>query len=140
MRARRLSWAAGIAAVAALLVRVVALAAAPRYIVAHGGTLKAERVLADWEANLRLLTQSKSGAVVPPVHLAGREYVELGFFWGPEWAEYADRTNAAAPPLDQANDSGRFYPATPSDPAVLKARLRRCTGGAHRAALRSLCS
>jgi hypothetical protein len=119
--ARRLRWAIGVATVVALLVPVIALAAAPRYIVAHGGGLESPRVLADWEANLRLLTESKSGAVVPPERLADREYVELAFFWGPEWAEYADRTNSAAPPLDQANDSGRFYPATASDPAVLEA-------------------
>ena len=89
MRARRLRWAMGVAMVVALLVPVLSLAAAPRYIVAHGGGLDSPRVLADWEANLRLLTQSKSRALVPPEHLADREYVELAFFWGPAWAEYA---------------------------------------------------
>jgi hypothetical protein len=111
----------GVATVVALLVPVLSLAAAPRYIVAHGGGLDSPRVLADWEANLRLLTQSKSRALVPPERLADREYVELAFFWGPAWAEYADRTKSAAPPLDKANGSGRFYPATASDPAVLEA-------------------
>jgi hypothetical protein len=108
------------AAAAVLLLPSAASAAAPRYIVAHDGPLAAPVTLADWEANLRLLTVSKTGAVIEPSDLAGREEITLSLFWGPEWAEYADRTGSATPPLERANDTATVYIATSDAPAAIR--------------------
>jgi hypothetical protein len=118
MRARSISFIGAL--FIALLVPLAATASAPRYIIAHGGSLNTPKVLADWEANLRLMVESKSGDVVPAGALVGRENIDLALFWGPEWAAYADETNGAPPPLDQANQTAQFYPATDDDPAVLE--------------------
>jgi hypothetical protein len=120
MRLRPLSKIAAIAAGVALVAPAVAIAAAPRYIIAHDGPLAEPVVLSDWEANLRLLTESKAGAVVSPTELTGRDKISLALFWGPEWAEYADRTNVAAPPIEEANGGATVYVATDGAPAAIE--------------------
>jgi hypothetical protein len=46
--------------------------------------LHTPNVLANWDANLRLLVDSKSGDVVPSRALLGRESIDLALFCGPE--------------------------------------------------------
>lgn len=95
-----------------------ATAAAPRYILVSGPGLEAPVLLPDWGENLRLFV---SLIDAPPVsastaRLTSRRRLRLGLFWG--WPERPLPTD----PLD-ANQTGWFYPATDSQPAVIDIRV-----------------
>jgi hypothetical protein len=111
------------AAAATLLLLMVGAArleaAAPRLVMFYGGPLRTPVLLADWHDNLRLVQSATAGTAEPYGRLAGRPYIRVAHFWGPEWARYVDEGN----PLDQlrpeqGNEHGRFYPAFRGSDAV----------------------
>jgi hypothetical protein len=102
----------------ALTVALPAQAAAPRLIVIHGEGLTHPIVLTDWWGNLALM----GGDAVHTFawQLRDRPYFELALFWDPKWDMYVRNGNSLediAP--NQADQEGRFYPATGTDQAIM---------------------
>jgi hypothetical protein len=63
-------------------------AAAPRIVIASGGPLPRQVVIADWKAIFRVVEQVSPAAVVPRSALTGRPRLQLSLFWGPSWITY----------------------------------------------------
>jgi hypothetical protein len=113
-------------AVAAFAVLVTAAfaaaasAAAPRLILVDQGGLKRPIVLANWDENGSLLSDSNQGRPVRKAALRNRPSFRLSFMWGPEWEDYV----AQGQPLAALRSSwtefhGRFWPAVGAKPAVI---------------------
>ena len=87
-------------------------AAAPRFIMIYGASLKNSVILTDWYENLDFMYAISESADVTPEELAQRPFLELAYFWGPSWAAYADSGKSLKElKPEQANQNGRFYPA-----------------------------
>ncbi len=104
----------------ALAYAAPAEAAAPRVIMVSGPGLCQPLILDDWSENLDLMESIALGDELKAVDVTGRPYLELGFFWGPEWVQYVDEGK----PLDtlrmeQADQFGRFYPALDNATAAM---------------------
>ena len=105
-------------------------AAAPVFLAISGPALKERMVLASPVqatcycgpvAQFMQAAVSGEYVTVDPESLKGRPYLDLRFYWGPEWVRYAEaggRGESLRP--DQANQRGRFYPAAGSMPAIVE--------------------
>lgn len=98
----------------ALLVALVfvspAAAAAPWFIMVYGASLPRPVILKDWQENLEFMLASTEEAKVTVTELRGRPYLELAFFWGPEWAQYVKEGKPVdALRQEQANQHARLY-------------------------------
>lgn len=95
-------------------------AAAPRLLMVYGTPLPQPVLLTDWWENLDFMLAIAEGVTITPEELAGRPYLGLAFFGGPEWVRYADegRPLGALRP-EEANQHGRFYPAAGDAGAVV---------------------
>lgn len=109
-----------LAVLATLAGAVPAAAAAPRIVMVYGQGLPQPVILSSWEENGALLSAAAEAADIDPASLAGRPYFRLAFFWGLEWDEYV-RSGKPVSKLNphQANQHGRYYPATSSSRALL---------------------
>ena len=99
-----------------------AFAAAPRFILVSGTTLREPILLDDHRENLRLFTSVLDGTLrVPSGDLAGRPSLDLALFWGEGWERTASTEGLDPEQADQQH--GRFYPATDGGPAVIQLPL-----------------
>jgi hypothetical protein len=97
--------------------------AAPEIIIVYGGLLSERRVISDWHENHALLLSRGPGGTAPAWLSAppqSRPALKLALFWGHGWrtvAQSPERLRALRP--EQASQSGMFYPATDTAPALL---------------------
>ncbi len=97
--------------------------AAPEIIIVYGGLLSERRVISDWHENHALLLSRGAGGTTPAWLSAppqSRPALKLALFWGHGWrtvAQSPERLRALRP--EQASQSGMFYPATDTAPALL---------------------
>lgn len=85
-------------------------AAAPRLAMIYGAPLRHPVILDVWQEQVDLVGGDMAGLIRED--LDGRPYLDVALFWGPEWSEFVE----SGKPLgelrpEQANQSGRFYPA-----------------------------
>jgi hypothetical protein len=98
-----------------------AFGAAPRFILVSGTALSERILLDDQSENLRLFTSVVDATLrVPSGDLAGRPSLDLALFWAEVWEKTAS-TEGLDP--EQADQHGRFYPATDDGPAVIQLPL-----------------
>ena len=95
--------------------------AAPWAIIAHGPLLAERVVIADWNENLRIVSAfSQSSRKVPPRAMAGRAYVDLAMYWGPEWKHLQHDPEAVRRLRNEgASQRARLYLAQGDHPAVV---------------------
>jgi hypothetical protein len=87
-------------------------AAAPWFIIFHGNLLQDRIVLKDWHENQRLTLSVAEAANVPDRDLQDRPYIEVAYFWGPDWVNYpSDEASLNKLEPQAGNQHGRFYPA-----------------------------
>jgi hypothetical protein len=116
-------------AVAAFAVLVTAAfaaaasAAAPRLILVDQGGLKRPIVLANWDENGSLLSDSNQGRPVRKAALRNRPSFRLSFMWGPEWEDYV----AQGQPLAALRSRGRSSMAA-SGPRSARSRRSSILG------------
>jgi hypothetical protein len=117
----RLMIALIVAAVLMLFTQVLVEAAGPRAMVVHGESLTTPIRIDLWKAGVGVLSGPEYQG--SEVDLEDRVYLQVGFFWGPEWSEFLDAGGSLQTlQLEQANWHGRLYPATSNDaPAVIYA-------------------
>ena len=87
-------------------------------MIVYGEQIDQPVVLADIDQNAAIL--GSPAQMDRDDALSERPSFEVALFWGPEWLEFLESgefPNALNP--DQANQHGKFYPATGSDEAVL---------------------
>jgi hypothetical protein len=105
-------------------------AAAPWLIIVDGSALGEPVVLDDWNENAALMSGIATRADMALHDLEQRPYFDVALFWGPDWqsvsgdGEAINRLDAG-----QANQHGRFYPATPTEPAVFSLNATSSSGG-----------
>ncbi len=104
----------------ALLPVGTASAAVPRLVLVYGPPLAAPVLLTDWTENGWVISGNEQDPSTSS-QLEGRPYLEVAWFWGPQWDDYV----GAGKPLqdlrpDQANGRGRFYPALGDAPAIVE--------------------
>lgn len=115
-RARRLSLPS-LAFLAALAFAHAVEAAAPRFIMIHGGSLDKPIVLSDHQETMSFIYSIRHGAEASAESLQERPYFEMAFFWGPEWFKYVGQESELIP--EKANQHARLYPAFGGAPAVV---------------------
>jgi hypothetical protein len=119
VRLIRIALAAALGLVLVLASNLTVLAAWPRIIMVYGDGLPSPIFLSNSEEN-SILMLAVTEADVSKDELAGRPYFRLAFFWGNAWDEYV---NSGKPitelTAEQANQYGRYYPATAKAHAVL---------------------
>ena len=95
-------------------------AAAPWFLIFHGKPLQKQMVLSDWYQNQKLMLSITEVASISDRDLQERPYIEMAYFWGPEWARYLVDEGAIdkLQPQD-GNQHGRFYPAYGNAEAVV---------------------
>ncbi len=96
------------------------LAAAPPIIIVTGLPLSQPIVLADWEQNIALISSGVENPIGQMEAPQGRPYLDLALFTGEQWASYVETgqpVEALQP--SQADEHGRFYPASATEPALL---------------------
>jgi hypothetical protein len=106
---------------AALVLAPAAQAAGPRFIMISGLELKRPVVLADWNENMRIMSEAATARVIPAAQLKLRPRYQVGEFWGPMWLDYL--SNGGTPDElkpSQANQFGEFYPARAGKPAAIR--------------------
>ena len=87
-------------------------AAAPWLVMFHGNLLQNRIVLKDWHENQRLTLSVAEAANVPDRDLQDRPYIEVAYFWGPDWVNYpSDEASLKKLEPQSGNQHGRFYPA-----------------------------
>jgi hypothetical protein len=91
-----------------------------------GSSLDGAVVLSDYIENLHFLSavtagpEIAEGRVVDPKELRGRPHFDLWLFWGENlWEPYVREGRLDELRPDQANQSGRYYPAVEGRPAVV---------------------
>ena len=97
--------------------------AAPRVILAYGALLPARVALSDWRENAEFMRGIETPARIAESTLVSRPLVSLALFWGPPnpWDSSAV-PGVALLRSEHANQHAAFYPATPSQPAVIVLR------------------
>jgi hypothetical protein len=119
VRPIRIALAAALGLVLALASNFAVLAAWPSIIMVYGDGLPTPIFLSDSGENSALMSAATE-ADISNDELAGRRYFRLAFFWGNAWDEYV---NSGKPVTEltaqQANQYGRYYPATAKAHAVL---------------------
>jgi hypothetical protein len=85
---------------------------APWFLLFHGNALGKRVIMSDWQENQKLMLSIRDEATVKEGSLQGRPFIEMSYFWGPDWAHYvADGNSPDALGPEQGNQHGRFYPA-----------------------------
>lgn len=114
LQARRVVlWALVLSGAISLVAVAAGDAAAPQLVLVYGDLLPERVVLADWEENARFMDSIVSEVEESPDDLDDRHFLHLAFFWGEAWAEAlagGELPVNLAP--EQANQHGKFYPAT----------------------------
>ena len=102
-------------------IAVPATFAAPWAIIVHGSRLPSPIALADWTENQQLmLAMPGPGTPTPSQAFQGRPFVELAFFWGPDWEHLRGSPESVARLRpDQANQRGWLFLARGDQPAVV---------------------
>lgn len=104
----------------ASMAAVPAYAAAAPIILVTGPLLAQTVALAKWELNVELMGSGADhpvGQVEAPV---GRSYFDLALFTDEKWARYVQAGQPVAALLpEDADEHGRFYPASAGEPALL---------------------
>jgi hypothetical protein len=96
-------------------------AAAPRIIIIYGSLVPRKIMMTQWEENHRFMLAITETAGIDPKDLSRRPYVELAFFWGPDWVKYVSEGRSLdALTAVQANQHGRFYPAFYGAPPIVE--------------------
>jgi hypothetical protein len=54
----------------------------------HGNALGKQIVMSNWEENQKLMLSIRDEATVKEGSLRGRPFIEMGYFWGPDWSRY----------------------------------------------------
>jgi hypothetical protein len=113
-----------------LFLPATADAAAPRIIMVTGPPLESAAFLSDHGENSRFMSavaagrEIDEGRVIDPKELRARPYLELWLFWGDDlWEPYVRNGRLDALRAEQANQSGRYYPAYEGRPAVISIPL-----------------
>ena len=95
-------------------------AAAPWFVMFHGTLLQNRIVLMDWHENQRLTLSVAQAANISDRDLVDRPYIEVAYFWGPQWMSYpTDGTSLNKLEPQNGNQHGRFYPAYGAAEAVV---------------------
>src|SRR5438105_12622397 len=94
--------------------------AAPWCVIVHGNLVQNNIVLADLFENQKLMLSIAELISIGDRDLRDRPYVDMSYFWGPEWMHYPNDERS----LDKlepktGNQHGRFYPAYASREAVV---------------------
>jgi hypothetical protein len=109
-----------VSAFALMLCPYLVEGAAPWFLLFHGDTLGKRIVMSDWQENQKLMLSIRDEATVKEGSLRGRPFIEMAYFWGPDWAHYA--ANGKLPEAlrpEQGNQRGRFYPSYGNAGAVV---------------------
>jgi hypothetical protein len=97
-----------------------ATAAAPRLIMVDGESLDGPVLISDHEAIFDLYQEFFEGQPVARSALTGRRSLRLGLFWDHRlWEPYVEEGRLEELRFEQANQVGRFYPATDGQPALV---------------------
>jgi hypothetical protein len=95
-------------------------AAAPRLIMVDGESLDGPVLTSDHEAIFELYQEFFDGQPVARSSLTGRRSLRLGLFWDDRlWEPYVEQGRLEELRFEQANQVGRFYPATDGQPALV---------------------
>jgi hypothetical protein len=95
-------------------------AAAPWFLIFHGKPLQDRIVLKIWHENQRLSLAVAEAINVSDRYLQDRPYIEMAYFWGPEWLSYpSDEASVKKLEPENGNQHGRFYPAYGAAEAVI---------------------
>jgi hypothetical protein len=104
----------------ALAVAGPATAAAPRLIMVDGRLLDGRVLVSDGEDAFELYQAFFEGKAVDRSGLTGRQSLRLGLFWDNRlWEPYVQEGRLRELRFEQANQVGRFYPATDGRPALV---------------------
>jgi len=78
----------------------------------NGNQLGKRIIIADWHENQKLMMSIREAATIEEGSLQDRPFIEMAYFWGPDWAHYvADGKSPEALRPEQGDQHGRFYPA-----------------------------
>ncbi|CAN5739875.1 hypothetical protein BH11GEM1_BH11GEM1_24640 [soil metagenome] len=94
----------------------------PEIILFHGGVLGRIVPIATWDENQVLLVNGRQERISADTkfHLGARPRIELALFWGNWWRDVArDPARLATLTPAMAGQSGAFYPAAGSEPALI---------------------
>jgi hypothetical protein len=95
-------------------------AAAPRLITVDGKSLEGQVLISDAEDVFELYQAFFEGQAVDRSALMGRQSLRLGLFWDDRlWEPYVQEGRLGQLRFKQANQVGRFYPATDGQPALV---------------------
>ncbi len=95
-------------------------AAAPWFVIFHGNHLQKRIVLKDWHENQTLALSVAEAVNVSDRELQGRPYIDVAYFWGPDWAKYpSDEASLKKLEPKAGNQHGRFYPAHGGAEAIM---------------------
>jgi hypothetical protein len=95
-------------------------AAAPWFVMFHGNLLQKRIVLTDWHENQRLMLSVAEAVTVADRDLQDRPYVDVAYFWGPDWVNYpTDEASVKKLEPQSGNQHGRFYPAYGAAEAIV---------------------
>jgi hypothetical protein len=98
-----------------------ASAAAPRLIMVDGESLDGRVLISDAEDVFELYQAFFDGQPVDRSGLTGRQSLRLGLFWNDQlWEPYVQERRLDGLRFEQANQVGRFYPATDGQPALVE--------------------
>jgi len=97
-----------------------ALAAAPPIIIVSGSLVSQPVFLADWRQNISLMSSGADNPVGQVEDPSRRPYLDVALFTDEQWTAYV-QTGQPVEELQpsQANEHGRFFPASASEPALL---------------------
>lgn len=97
-----------------------ATAAAPRLLMVSGESLDRRVLISDAEDVFKLYQAFFDGQPVDRSRLTGRRSLRLGLFWNNLlWEPYVREGRLDELRFEQANQFGRFYPATGGQPALV---------------------
>lgn len=104
-----------------------ASAAAPRLIAIKGAGLCEQVVIDNWDEAAALFSAFAGSNSSQSIHVftgpdaLRMSYLEMGLFWGPEWAKYIEEGRSVTGlSLEQANQFARFYPSDSGLPAFVE--------------------
>ena len=108
------------ALVGAVLLTQEVDAAAPWFVIFQGNLLQKRIVLTDWHENQRLMLSVAEAVNVSDRELQDRPYIEIAYFWGPDWVNYPrDEESLKKLEPQSGNQHGRFYPAYGAAEAIV---------------------
>src|SRR5688500_16381370 len=95
--------------------------AAPGAVIARGPLMVERGVIADWQEKQRIVAAfSDATRDVPVRSMAGRAYVDLALYWGPEWKHLQNAPESAKRlRIDPANQRARLFLVHSGQPAAI---------------------